>query len=133
LNGGDYQSRATIHLYGWPDSLTNKFPQGTKRHHLAGLDLQRSFGMQVEQIGTRWYCRWDREDWRRFALEHVLPHEIGHHVCGPSEQLADDYALRYLQILKDGSGALASRASKLGSHGKPSGFDLRQPGAILMK
>src|SRR5207245_2271793 len=100
-----YRSRARICLYGWPDSLINKFPQGTKRHHLAHLDVQRSFGMQVEQIGTRWYCRWDREDWHRFALEHVLPHEIGHHVDwrrggALSEQFADDYALRYLRSLQ---------------------------------
>jgi hypothetical protein len=119
LYGGYYQSKAKIELYGWPDSLTNKFPQGTKRHHLAHLDVHRSFGMQVQQIGTRWYCRWEREDWRRFVLEHVLPHEIGHHVRGPSEEFADDYALRYLRRLNGGAEGLISRKKELGSHGWP--------------
>jgi|SRR5437667_5488054 len=131
LYGSYYRGidKAKIYLYGWPDPLTDKFPQGTKRHHLAHLDVHRSFGMQVEQIGTRWYCRWDREDWRRFVLEHVLPHEIGHHVCGPSEQLADDYALRYLRNLNGGTDALTSRGRELGSHG--SGFDPQRHGAVM--
>jgi hypothetical protein len=103
---GEYcqrKDKPTIDLFSWPESLIHKFPQGTKRYHLAHSTVHRSFGMQVEQIGTRWYCRWEREDWRRFVLEHVLVHEIGHHVCGPSEQLADDYALRYLRRLNGGT------------------------------
>jgi hypothetical protein len=109
VDGRYYRSKAKICLYGWPDPPTYKYAKGTKRHHLAHLDVERSFGMQVEQIGTRWYCRWHREDWRRFVLEHVLPHEIGHHVCGLSEILAEDYALRYLRRLNGGVDALASR------------------------
>jgi hypothetical protein len=99
---GRYYSggKPTICLFGWPESLTYKYPKGWKRHHIEPkLDVERSFGMRVEQIGRRWYCRWDREDWRRYVLEHVLPHEIGHHVCGDSEKLAEDYALRYLRSL----------------------------------
>jgi hypothetical protein len=109
VDGRYWRGRATIYLYGWPESFAYKFSRGTKRHHLAHLDVERSFGMRVEQIGRRWYCRWDREDWRRYALQHVLPHEIGHHVCGPSADLAEGYALRYLRSLNGEAEALAGR------------------------
>jgi hypothetical protein len=127
------QDKPTICLCGWPDPLTDKFPQGTKRHHLAHLDVRRSFGMQVEQIGTRWYCRWDREDWRRFVLEHVLPHEIGHHVGGPSEQRADDYAPRYLRSLNREADALTSRKKEIGPHHNSSGFDPEKRSANIQR
>src|SRR5207249_701337 len=69
------QGKPTICLYGWPDALTYKFHKAWKRHHVEPiLVVERGFGMHVEQIGRRWFCRWDREDWRRFVLEHVLPH-----------------------------------------------------------
>jgi hypothetical protein len=107
--------RAVIYLYGWPESFAYKYPKGWKRHHIEpNLVVERSFGMHVEQIGRRWYCRWDREDWRRFVLEHILPHEIGHHVCGPSEALAEEYALRYLRRLNEGTNALTSPGRELG-------------------
>jgi hypothetical protein len=112
LYGAYYRTRAKIDLCGWPAALTDKFPKEWKRHHIdPQLVVQRSFGMQVEQIGRRWYCRWAREDWRCYVLEHVLPHEIGHHVGwvrneNLSEGFADDYALRYLQSLNSGADAL---------------------------
>jgi hypothetical protein len=117
------QYKPKICLYGWPDSFAYKFPKGTKRHHLAHLDVERGFGMHVEQIGRRWFCRWDREDWRRFVLEHVLPHEIGHHVYGLSEELAEDYALRYLRSLNREADALSSRKKEFRPHHNSSGFD----------
>jgi hypothetical protein len=114
VDGCYYRGRASICLYGWPESLTYKFPKGWKRHHIEpDLVVERSFGMQVEQIGRRWYCRWEREDWRSFVLEHVLPHEIGHHVCG----LSEEYALRYRRRLRGGAEALAARRKELGPLG----------------
>jgi hypothetical protein len=54
LDGRYYRGRATICLYGWPDSFAYKFPKGWKRHHIEpNLVVERSFGMQVEQIGRR--------------------------------------------------------------------------------
>jgi hypothetical protein len=115
VNGRYHRSRASICLFGCPDSFSYKFPKGWKRHHVEpDLVVERSFGMRVEQIGRRWFCRWDREDWRRFVLEHVLPHEIGHHVCGLSEELAEDYARRYLRRLNGGADALASPRKEIG-------------------
>ena len=68
--------------------------------------------MRLEQVGSRWLCRWRAEDMRRFVLEHVLLHEIGHHVywkerarlglvarlaLAVREQFAEAYALRHLR------------------------------------
>jgi hypothetical protein len=110
-------TKPTIYLFGWPESFAYKFPKGTKRHHLAHLDVERSFGMRVEQVGRRWYCRWDPEDWSRFIREYVLAHEIGHHVCGPSEEAAHDYAMRYLQGRKGGQNELASHEKQSSANG----------------
>jgi hypothetical protein len=46
----------------------------------SGLELEMEYGMRIEQRGSRWYSVWSFETLRRFVLEHVLLHEIGHHV-----------------------------------------------------
>lgn len=99
-----------IHLYAWPESLSFK----TRRRYSVGeweqcFAVELSYGMWVERIGSRLLCRWESECLRRYVAEHVLLHEIGHHVqrrqrrrAGfssfpghtASEQFADDYALR---------------------------------------
>ncbi len=71
--------------------------------------VELSYGMTVEWQRCRPLCRWNAECLRRFAAEHVLLHEVGHHVqrrqrqrAGlPSfpgdtacEQFAEDYALQ---------------------------------------
>lgn len=105
--------RPIIHLLSYPETLTYKQPAGTRRGDIGtGLVIERHFGMRVEKIGSRWYCQWTAEDLRRFALEHVLIHEVGHHVqcmqrrrqglpAWPSqrvsEQFAEAYACRYLR------------------------------------
>lgn len=99
-----------IHLYAWPISLSFK----AKRHYSVGeaaqcFAVELSYGMRTERVGGRLLCRWETECLRRYVAEHVLLHEIGHHVQRPqrlrvgfsafpghtaSEQFADDYALR---------------------------------------
>jgi hypothetical protein len=105
--------RPTIHLLSYPESLTYKQPAGTRRGDMeTGFMIERHFGLRMEKVGSRWYCRWSAEDLRLFALEHVLIHEVGHHVqCMQrqrqgiqpwpsrrvSEQFAEAYACRYLR------------------------------------
>ena len=72
--------------------------------------VELSYGMRTERAGSRLLCHWEPECLRRYVAEHVLLHEIGHHVqrrqrlrAGltafpghtASEQIADDYALRW--------------------------------------
>jgi hypothetical protein len=103
----------TIHLLSYPEPLSYKQPAGTRQGDMeAGCVIERHFGMRVEKVGSRWYCRWSAEDLRRFTLEHVLIHEVGHHVQDMerertglkpwpsrrvSEQFAEAYACRYLR------------------------------------
>ena len=99
-----------IHLYAWPKFLSFK----TRRHYSVGevqqcFAVELSYGMRTERAGSRLLCRWEPECLRRYVVEHVLLHEIGHHVQRrqrlrmgltafpghtASEQFADDYALR---------------------------------------
>jgi len=105
-----------IHLYAWRSSLSLR----TRRRYSVGELEQRfavelSYGMRAEGIGTRILCRWEPECLRRYVAEHVLLHEIGHHVqrrqrqrAGlssfpghtASEQFADDFALRTVRRRK---------------------------------
>ncbi len=72
--------------------------------------VECSYGMQMERRGKEVLCRWSAENYRRYIVEHVLLHEIGHHVLYqqrwrarqsrelPShihEQFAEDYAIRF--------------------------------------
>jgi hypothetical protein len=106
--GGD---RPTIHLCSHQMSLTYKQPDQVKRSDLEHSQMvQLEYGMRIERVGSRWFCRWSPEDLRRFVVEHVLLHEVGHHVhhmqrrrqgftsrltLGVREQFAEDYALRH--------------------------------------
>ena len=100
-----------IHLYAWPTSLAFK----TRRHYSVGeaarcFAVELSYGMRTGRAGSRLLCHWEPECLRRYIGEHVLLHEIGHHVqrrqrlqAGltafpghiASEQFADDYASRW--------------------------------------
>ncbi len=72
--------------------------------------MELQFGMTVERHGSRYTCAWSADNLRRFILEHVLLHEVGHHVYHlqrrerglpyhpntvESEQFAEAYACRY--------------------------------------
>lgn len=72
--------------------------------------VERGYGMEVYRVGSQTFCHWPNENGQRFTVEHVLLHEIGHHVLYqqrwrnghsrrlPSrnhEQFAEDYAIRF--------------------------------------
>ncbi len=121
--GYRWGSRCVIHVYAVPADLAWLLRAGSKpRHWSHGPDTETRFGMIRERAGSRWMCRWDREDLRRFTLEHVLLHEAGHHVChrereaaglvlcpgnGNCEQYAEHYAIRRRrEIFGDAAGGL---------------------------
>lgn len=72
--------------------------------------VERSYGIEMERTGRSPDCLWSAENLRRYIVEHVLLHEIGHHVqyqqrwragirCRLAshihEQFAEDYAIRF--------------------------------------
>ena len=100
-----------IHIYSYPETLAYKLPPYVRHRDIEhGLCVERDFGMRLEPVGSRWWCHWDAEDLRRFIVQHVLPHEVGHHVShqtrssgglercpgtGACEQFAEAYARRH--------------------------------------
>ena len=113
-----YGNRPTIHLYSVPYSLQFKMPPSTKRKDIETYEwVELSYGMKFEQQGSRIFCQWSAADLRHFIVEHVLLHEVGHHVyhrrrqqlgydykpwTTESEQFAEAYALRHSRASNTG-------------------------------
>lgn len=87
-------------------------PRRTAGYVQRRFQVERGYGMEIERPGRRYILTWPDEDLRRYISEHVLLHEIGHHVQDrqrwragldrrlPScveEQFAEDYAIRFLR------------------------------------
>ncbi len=106
-----FSEKPIIRLYSYPETLSYRQTPQTKQADIElGLAVEREFGMTVERDGSRYLCRWDLANLRNFTLEHVLLHEIGHHVYArrrkeqgyqpnssrhEEEKWAESYALRY--------------------------------------
>lgn len=102
--------KPVIYLLSYREALRYRLSPHTTRadvEHLWAVEI--AYGMRIEQEGSRWVCQWETEALRRYTVEHVLMHEVGHHVChcqrrrdgftgsleyGASEQFAEHYALR---------------------------------------
>lgn len=103
--------KPVVHLYAYPTTLAHKQPAHVRWGDIErGFAVELSYGMSVEQAGSRYLCVWKREDLHRFIVQHVLLHEIGHHVyhwqrrqrgyaycpsTTESEQFAEAYARRW--------------------------------------
>ncbi len=108
--------RPEINLFSYPDSLRFKLMAHTRLGEInRGLAVELRYGMRVEAEGTRYICVWSGEDLRRFMVDHVLLHEVGHHVyfrqrreqgykgtprSKESEQFAEAYAVRHNRAIK---------------------------------
>ena len=102
--------RPVIHLFSYPESLHFKLRAGTRPSEIErGLAVQLKYGMEIKREGSRYTCVWTTASLRRFLLEHVLLHEVGHHVfflrrkqqgypytpcIAGAEPFAENYAVR---------------------------------------
>jgi hypothetical protein len=99
--------RPHIHICSRPASLEFRLRSGVKfrrTHHL--YHIQSFFGLRLELRGGVWLGRWEADHLRRFILEYMLLHEVGHHVYylgypwhryrhGPSELNHERFAIAY--------------------------------------
>ena len=111
----DFGKQPTIHIYSYLGTLQFKLRATTKPSEIAiDLAVQLQYGMSIVQEGNRYICVWSQENFRKFIVEHVLLHEVGHHVffwrrkqqglpyrhdVAGAEQFAEDYALRLKKYL----------------------------------
>jgi hypothetical protein len=80
---GYYQSgyRPHIHICSRTASLEFRLRSCKKPcwiEHLCRVELY--CGLRIERANDVWLGRWDADSLRRFILEYLLLHEIGHHV-----------------------------------------------------
>jgi len=102
-----------ILLYALPNSLDYSLGRRLTKSQIAiRLSEEIQYGMKTEVIDGVAHALWNGDALRKFVLNHVLPHEIGHHVyryvlkrqLSPawrdfeeSEKFAEHYAIRWAQ------------------------------------
>ena len=112
-----FAPKPKVYLWSYPESLRFKLRANAKISEIErGLKAELQYGMKIEREGGRYVCAWSLENLRRFMVEHVLLHEIGHHVffwgrkqqglpyniyVPGDEQFAEDYALRQAREQKE--------------------------------
>ncbi|PRQ05143.1 hypothetical protein [Enhygromyxa salina] len=67
-----------ITLYPWPTDRVIRF--GTKRPTQRVIREYSKWGTELFQEDERWCIRFSELGLRRFFIEHLLYHEVGHHV-----------------------------------------------------
>lgn len=92
-------------LYPWKKDLTLCF--GEKKPSARWLRLYERWETELFYKKEKWYLRWTIEALKSFYLDHLLAHEIGHHVDWyvrhwskanqkQTEEVADQYAWQWL-------------------------------------
>jgi hypothetical protein len=64
-------------LYPWPKDMVLRFRKKPSRRFLRGLTR---WGPELARDEDGWLLRWNEAQLRRFYIEDLLLHEIGHHV-----------------------------------------------------
>ena len=91
-----------ITLYPWPNSMELTF--GQKRPTNRVVNETERYGGVIKQRGREWFSEWTLQSLRRFYLQGILFHEVGHHIdqysrllsaadAKRAEEFADQYAL----------------------------------------
>jgi hypothetical protein len=96
----------TINIYAIPRDLKFIF---TEKPPESLLKEYSRFGARWEVLGENWYCYWRLDSFKKYILEHVLFHELGHHIDDflslrrsfGKEKFAERYALNLENKLKN--------------------------------
>ena len=92
-------------LYPWKKDLT--LCLGEKKPAARWLRLYEKWATELFYNKEKWYLRWTDQGLKSFYLDHLLAHEIGHHVDWyvthwskanqkQVEEIADQYAAHWL-------------------------------------
>ncbi len=102
-----YDDKPTIYLYSFQDDYQYRLPACTKRKDLLrSFEVEQKYGMIILWNNSKFTLKWTPDQLGNFILNHVLLHEIGHHVYfenrmkqgfkgkvnRASEQFAEHYA-----------------------------------------
>lgn len=68
---------AVIVLYPWPRDL--RWFAGAKKVHRFWARLVSRFGGRLERRNGKWYAKFTEDGARRFFLDDLILHEVGHH------------------------------------------------------
>lgn len=91
-----------ITLYPWPNSMELSF--GEKRPSNRIVNETERYGGVIRKRGREWFSEWTLASLRKFYLQGILFHEVGHHIdqyyrhfsaanAKGVEEFADQYAL----------------------------------------
>ena len=91
-----------ITLYAWPRDMMLRF--GPKKPSNRSKNSVERYGGTVKKMGGEWFGIFTVKTLRRFIIQNVLFHEVGHHVdryyrrwssgiCKQVVEIADQYAL----------------------------------------
>jgi hypothetical protein len=95
-------------LYAWPRDLLFRF--GAKKPARKKLREFARWGPELIRDGGEWCLRWTEDSLRLFYLQHLVLHEIGHHVdlfagrwskadAKQAEDRADQYAVEWSPVV----------------------------------
>jgi hypothetical protein len=101
-----------VAVCAWERELAQWWSADFFSDHAAVLDrLGVEHEPRVEEGEPGFFCKFNESSARGFLLVHVLMHELGHHHdrmttrsqrdCGRGEPYAEQYALRYAELLWD--------------------------------
>ncbi len=89
-----------ITLYPWPINMM--LPYGSKRPSNRIVNEVEGYGAKIKQVGKGWFSEWDLDGLRKYYIQAILYHEVGHHIdwyyrhwSGPNQKAAEDYADQY--------------------------------------
>lgn len=89
-----------IVLFPFPKDMRQLF--GKKRPSNRIINELEKYGAQIKKKGLNWYAVWSLENLRKYYIQGILYHEVGHHVdyyyrhwSGPNREKAEEYADQY--------------------------------------
>lgn len=76
-----------ITLYPWPRNMILSY--GPKQPSNRLKNEAKKYNAEVKRIGNEWVSIWNQDGLRKFYIQDILYHEVGHHVDFCSRHFSD--------------------------------------------